>query len=55
MVTTQSAVSRMERQEDILLSTLGAYVAATGGLLLVAAVYPDAEVLQVTAPDGDQP
>ncbi len=51
MATTQSAVSRMERQEDVLLSTLDAYVAAAGGVLLVAAVYPDGEVVQVTVPD----
>ncbi len=51
MGTTQSAVSRMERQEDILLSTLEAYVAATGGILLVAAVYPGGDVVQVTVPD----
>lgn len=50
MDTTQSAVSRMERQDDMLVSTLNDYVAATGGTLLIVAVYPGGDVLPVTEP-----
>ena len=41
--TSQSGVSRLERQEDTLISTLRDYVAATGGELCVIARYPDFE------------
>ena len=41
--TTQSGVSRIERQQDILVSTLRDYVAATGGQLRLVAAYPDFE------------
>lgn len=41
--TAQSAVSRLERQEDTLISTLRDYVAATGGELRLVASYPDFE------------
>jgi transcriptional regulator with XRE-family HTH domain len=50
MDTTQSAISRLERQTDALVSTLDAYVAATGGILMVVAVYPGGDVLPLTAP-----
>jgi transcriptional regulator with XRE-family HTH domain len=43
METTQSAVSRIERQHDVKVSTLDAYVTATGGRLRLVAEYPDAE------------
>jgi transcriptional regulator with XRE-family HTH domain len=39
--TSQSGVSRIERQQDILVSTLRDYVAATGGRLRVLAEYAD--------------
>ena len=39
--TTQSSVSRLERQDDILVSTLRDYVRATGGELHLIAQYPD--------------
>lgn len=39
----QNVVSRFERQGDVLLSTLAAYVEATGGVLRLVASYPDAE------------
>lgn len=39
--TTQSGVSRIERQEDILVSTLREYVRATGGELHLIAQYPE--------------
>ena len=41
--TTQSAISRLERQGDVLLSTLRSYVEATGGTLRVIASYGDYE------------
>lgn len=41
--TTQSGVSRIERQQDILVSTLRDYVAATGGRLRLVATYTDFE------------
>lgn len=39
--TSQSGVSRIERQNDFLISTLRDYVAATGGRLHLVAHYPD--------------
>jgi transcriptional regulator with XRE-family HTH domain len=39
MGTTQSAISRFERQPDLLVSTLGEYVSATGGRLRLVADY----------------
>lgn len=41
--TSQSGVSRLERQNDFLISTLRDYVAATGGRLHIVARYPDFE------------
>src|SRR5437016_5576278 len=41
--TSQSGVSRIERQRDILISTLRDYVEATGGQLHVVAKYTDDE------------
>jgi transcriptional regulator with XRE-family HTH domain len=41
--TSQSGVSRLERQEDTLISTLRDYVTATGGELCLIARYPDFE------------
>jgi transcriptional regulator with XRE-family HTH domain len=41
--TTQSGVSRLERQQDLMVSTLYDYVAATGGVLRLVAQYPDFE------------
>lgn len=39
--TSQSGVSRIERQNDFLISTLRDYIAATGGQLRLVAHYPD--------------
>ncbi len=39
--TTQSGISRLERQRDLLVSTLRDYVVATGGRLRIVADYPD--------------
>lgn len=41
--TSQSGVSRLERQHDVLVSTLRDYLAATGGRLRLVAEYPDDE------------
>jgi DNA-binding XRE family transcriptional regulator len=41
---TQSNVSRIERQEDLYLSTLAEYVHAMGGALRVVAVFDDDEI-----------
>lgn len=39
--TSQSGVSRIERQNDFLISTVRDYIAATGGQLQLVARYPD--------------
>lgn len=41
LATTQSGVSRIERQDDIRVSTLRKYVEATGGTLHLIASYDD--------------
>ena len=41
MRTTQSGVSRIERQEDVRVSTLAEYATALGGRLRVAIEFPD--------------
>lgn len=41
--TSQSGVSRLERQHDALVSTLRDYIAATGGRLHLVARYPEYE------------
>jgi DNA-binding XRE family transcriptional regulator len=52
---SQSNVSRIEREEDVYLSTLDCYVAALGGALEVNAVFPDRVVRLIAAPrDGVQ-
>ncbi len=45
MGATQAKVSRIERQEDLYLSTLRFYIEALGGHLEVAAVFPDHRIL----------
>lgn len=40
---SQANVSRIERQQDLYLSTLARYVAALGGTLKVSAVFDDEE------------
>src|SRR2546426_5913314 len=52
--TTQSGVSRLERQTDVLVSTLRDYVAATGGRLTLIAEYPGFEC-DIFLPVLDQP
>lgn len=41
----QGAVSRIEKQSDILLSTLREYVGALGGQLELRAVFPDGDFI----------
>jgi transcriptional regulator with XRE-family HTH domain len=47
----QPAVSRLERQADMYLSTLRSYVEAMGGTLQIEAVFPDATVTIATFGD----
>lgn len=49
---SQENVSRIERQDDLYLSTLGSYVAALGGHLEVNAVFADRRVTLVD-PQGE--
>src|SRR5260221_298976 len=51
----QTALSHMERRDDILLSTLRAYVEALGGQLHVAATFPEAEPISLVGRSGWQP
>jgi transcriptional regulator with XRE-family HTH domain len=44
LAISQSNVSRMERRQDMLLSTLRQVVAALGGELRVSAVFPEGTV-----------
>lgn len=44
MGIAQSEVSKIERRADVRLSTLRAYVEATGGRLGLRAIYPDEEL-----------
>lgn len=56
--TTQSGVSRIERQQDILVSTLRDFVVATGGQLKLVAIYPDFESeidLPILSPSVEEP
>ena len=46
---TQSNVSRIERQDDLYLSTLREYVEAMGGRLHLAAVFPEQTIILVGA------
>lgn len=49
---SQTRVSRIERQDDLYLSTLRQYVAALGGELHITAVFPDEAVELVAGPAG---
>src|SRR6516162_6116832 len=44
---SQTALSHMERRDDILLSTLNAYVEALGGTLCIAATFPGADAVSL--------
>ena len=45
MQLNQAAVSRMERQSDMYISTLQKFVAALGGKIKIVASFPDKEVV----------
>jgi transcriptional regulator with XRE-family HTH domain len=45
--TNQASVSRLERREDLFLSTLREYVAALGGSLELTASFPDGQRVQL--------
>jgi hypothetical protein len=48
----QTAVSRMERRTDLLLSTMRGYVEALGGRLELRAIFPDGEfILDTLSPE----
>lgn len=51
--TTQSGLSRLERREDLYLSTLRDYVAALGGDLVLSARFPGGQEIRLDpgAPD----
>ena len=59
----QSAVSRLERQADLYVSTLRRYIEAMGGALHLEAVFPDARIpiarfgslVEPADTDGDPP
>ncbi|BDP42261.1 transcriptional regulator [Deinococcus aetherius] len=44
MDTQQAAVSKLERREDMYLSTLREYIEALGGELKLVASFPDADI-----------
>lgn len=44
MRTTQSSISRIEKQTDLYITTLRSYVEAVGGTLEISAVFPDGSV-----------
>lgn len=44
LAVSQANVSRIERQDDLYLSTLRHYVAALGGHLEIAAIFPEGAV-----------
>ncbi|SRR5487761_583508 len=48
---TQGNISRLERSDDLYLSTLSRYVAALGGHLELTAVFPD-QVVPLELPSG---
>ncbi len=50
----QGSVSRMERQNDMLLSTLGEYVQALGGRLEMRVVFPEAS-FELEPLSGERP
>ncbi len=49
----QSEVSRLERRSDMLLSTLRAFIRASGGELQLVATYPEAYPVQLLIGEDD--
>ena len=52
MQTSQSSVSKLERREDLYLSTLRDFVEALGGRLELSAVFPDGRI-EIARPGGE--
>ena len=52
---SQSWVSQLESETDVRLSTLGAYVAALGGQLRLAAEMPNGHTVDLTLTPQDEP
>jgi transcriptional regulator with XRE-family HTH domain len=55
MKISQGAVSKVERRNDMFISTLRNYVRAIGGDLQIRAVFPDGDVLIDQFKDASQP
>jgi predicted XRE-type DNA-binding protein len=57
MGTNQPGVSKLERREDLYLSTLREYVEALGGELALVAHFPDGQVIELEprSTDGSRP
>ena len=51
---SQENVSRVEREKDVYLSTLRAYIEALGGRLELTAVFPD-DTIKLAGPGGAPP
>jgi hypothetical protein len=54
MRTSQASVSKLERREDLYLSTLRGFVEALGGELELAAVFPEGRIT-IAAPGAEAP
>jgi DNA-binding XRE family transcriptional regulator len=52
MQTSQASVSKLERREDLYLSTLRDFVEALGGRLELSAVFPDGRI-EIARPGGE--
>ena len=52
MQTSQASVSKLERREDLYLSTLRGFVEALGGRLELSAVFPDGRI-EIARPGGE--
>ncbi len=55
MGTNQPGVSKLERREDLYLSTLREYVEALGGELMLVARFPDGQEVHLEPGTGDTP
>jgi DNA-binding XRE family transcriptional regulator len=51
LAVSQPNVSRIEREDDVYLSTLARYVQALGGHVEVVAVFPDERITVLRQPD----
>lgn len=51
--TSQANVSRIEHEDDVYLSTLRGYVAALGGRLEIAAVFPDETIQLIPSTESE--